>query len=159
MMIGVPNQATKRGTAVLEKFERDPFTFGPTHIEGRVGLSEHRGSKVEISAKREGCNSELPFGGNKLRKLEYIVPDAVASNADTLLSIGGVRSNHTRTVAAKIGMECRMVQESRVPLLSSFFNRESVAGSGGDGTYIATVMTRRRRDGKSLQSPLRGATL
>jgi len=162
MMIGVPNQATKRGTAVLEKFERYPFTFGPTPIEGPVGLSEHRGGEVEISAKWEDCNSELPFGGNKLRKLEYIVPDAIASNADTLLSIGGVQSNHTRmvaAVAAKIGMKCRMVQQSRVPLLLSFFDRENVAGSGGDGTHIATVMTGRRRDGKSLQSPLRGATL
>ena len=54
------------------------------------------------------CNSGLAFGGNKLRKLEYIVPDAIASKADTLVSIGGVQSNHTRlvaAVAAKIGDE------------------------------------------------------
>jgi 1-aminocyclopropane-1-carboxylate deaminase len=60
----------------------------------------------------------LAFGGNKLRKLEYIVPDAIASNADTLVSIGGVPSNHTRmvaAVAAKIGMKCHLVQESWVP--------------------------------------------
>ena len=51
-------------------------------------------------------------------KLEYIVPDAIASGADTLVSIGGVQSNHTRlvaAVAAKIGMKCRLVQESWVP--------------------------------------------
>jgi 1-aminocyclopropane-1-carboxylate deaminase/D-cysteine desulfhydrase-like pyridoxal-dependent ACC family enzyme len=60
----------------------------------------------QLYAKREDCNSGLAFGGNKLRKLEYIVPDAIASNADTLVSIGGVQSNHTRmvaAVAAKVG--------------------------------------------------------
>ena len=70
---------------------------------------------MRIFAKRDDCNSGLAFGGNKLRKLEYIVPDAIASGADTLVSIGGVQSNHTRMVAAtaaKIGMKCRLVQES-----------------------------------------------
>ena len=162
MVIGVPDQATKRGTAVLEKFEHYPPTFGPMHIERLARLSEHR-AEVEIYAKREDCNSKLVFGGDKQRKLEYIIPDAASSDADTLVS------NHTRMVAAKIGMKSRLIQESWAPhgdaaydrfgniLLLCFFDRESVAGSGGDGTHIATVMTGRRRDGKSLQSPLRGA--
>src|SRR5450755_3239067 len=92
---------------MLEKFERYPLTFGPTHIERLERLGAHLGGKVELYAKREDCNSGLAFGGNKLRKLEYIIPDAIASNADTLVSIGGVQSNHTRmvaAVAAKIGM-------------------------------------------------------
>jgi len=100
---------------MLEKFARYPLTFGPTHIEKLERLSAHLGGKVELYAKREDCNSGLAFGGNKLRKLEYIIPDAIASNADTLVSIGGVQSNHTRmvaAVAAKIGMKCRLVQES-----------------------------------------------
>ena len=103
---------------MLEKFPRYPLTFGPTPIEKLDRLSVHLGSKVEIYAKREDCNSGLAFGGNKLRKLEYIIPDAIASNADTLVSIGGVQSNHTRkvaAVAAKIGMKCHLVQESWVP--------------------------------------------
>ena len=82
------------------------------------GAYAHLGDKVELYAKREDCNSGLAFGGNKLRKLEYIIPDAIASNADTLVSIGGVQSNHTRqvaAVAAKIGMKCRLVQESLGP--------------------------------------------
>ena len=70
------------------------------HIEKLERLGAHLGGKVEIYAKREDCNSGLAFGGNKLRKLEYIVPDAIASSADTLVSIGGVQSNHTRMVAA-----------------------------------------------------------
>ncbi|MEQ8320018.1 MAG: 1-aminocyclopropane-1-carboxylate deaminase [Rhodospirillales bacterium] len=111
---------------MLEKFERYPLTFGPTPIEKLNRLSEHLGGKVDIYAKREDCNSGLAFGGNKLRKLEYIVPDALASNADTLVTIGGVQSNHTRlvaAVAAKIGMKCRLVQESWVPFHDAVYDR------------------------------------
>ena len=111
---------------MLEKFERYPLTFGPTHIEKMERLTRHLGGKVELYAKREDCNSGLAFGGNKLRKLEYIVPDAIASNADTLVSIGGVQSNHTRmvaAVAAKIGMKCRLVQESWVPHEDAVYDR------------------------------------
>ena len=111
---------------MLEKFERYPLTFGPTPIEKLERLSAHLGGEVEIFAKREDCNSGLAFGGNKLRKLEYIVPDAIASGADTLVSIGGVQSNHTRMVAAtaaKIGMKCRLVQESWVPHDDAVYDR------------------------------------
>jgi 1-aminocyclopropane-1-carboxylate deaminase len=111
---------------MLEKFERYPLTFGPTHIEKLDRLSKHLGGKVELYAKREDCNSGLAYGGNKLRKLEYIIPDAIASNADTLVSIGGVQSNHTRmvaAVAAKLGMKCRLVQESWVPHEDAVYDR------------------------------------
>jgi 1-aminocyclopropane-1-carboxylate deaminase/D-cysteine desulfhydrase-like pyridoxal-dependent ACC family enzyme len=54
---------------MLEKFERYPLTFGPTHIEKLERLGAYLGSKVELYAKREDCNSGLAFGGNKLRKL------------------------------------------------------------------------------------------
>lgn len=111
---------------MLEKFERYPLTFGPTPIEKLDRLGKHLGGKVEIYAKREDCNSGLAFGGNKLRKLEYILPDAIASNADTLVSIGGVQSNHTRmvaAVAAKIGMKCLLVQESWVPHEDAVYDR------------------------------------
>ena len=66
---------------MLEGFPRYPLTFGPTPIEHLARLSKHLGRGVEIYAKREDCNSGLAFGGNKLRKLEYIIPDAIASNA------------------------------------------------------------------------------
>ncbi len=111
---------------MLEKFERYPLTFGPTPIEHLPRMTKALGGKVEIWAKREDCNSGLAMGGNKLRKLEYIVPDAIASNADTLVSIGGVQSNHTRmvaAVAAKIGMKCRLVQESWVPHQDAVYDR------------------------------------
>ncbi len=111
---------------MLKKFERYPLTFGPTHIEKLDRLSSHLGGKVEIYAKRDDCNSGLAFGGNKLRKLEYIIPDALRSGADTLVSIGGVQSNHTRmiaAVAAKIGFKCRLVQESWVPREDAVYDR------------------------------------
>src|ERR1700743_559083 len=111
---------------MLSKFERYPLTFGPTPIEKLSRLSKHLDGKVEIFAKREDCNSGLAFGGNKLRKLEYIVPDAIASNADTLVSIGGVQSNHTRmvaAVAAKLGMKCLLIQESWVPHEDAVYDR------------------------------------
>src|SRR6202167_4908622 len=111
---------------MLQKFERYPLTFGPTHIEKLKRLSAHLGDKVELYAKREDCNSGLAYGGNKLRKLEYIIPDAIASNADTLVSIGGVQSNHTRlvaAVAARLGMKCRLIQESWVPHEDAVYDR------------------------------------
>lgn len=111
---------------MLEKFDRYPLTFGPTPIEYLARLSGHLGGEVELYAKREDCNSGLAFGGNKIRKLEYIVPDAIAAGADTLVTIGGVQSNHTRqvaAVAAKIGMKCRLVQESWVPFQDAVYDR------------------------------------
>lgn len=110
----------------LAKFDRYPLTFGPTPVEFLPRMSEALGGKVEIWAKRDDCNSGLALGGNKLRKLEYIVPDAIASNADTLVSIGGVQSNHTRmvaAVAAKLGMKCVVVQESWVPHEDAVYDR------------------------------------
>ncbi|GMG85085.1 1-aminocyclopropane-1-carboxylate deaminase [Paralimibaculum aggregatum] len=112
--------------SLLEKFDRYPLTFGPTPIEPLPRLSAALGGKVQIYAKREDCNSGLAMGGNKLRKLEYIVPDAIASGADTLVSIGGVQSNHTRMVAAtaaKLGMKCVVIQEKWVPHFDAVYDR------------------------------------
>ena len=77
-----------------------PLLFGPSPVHRLERLSEHLGGEVEIWAKREDCNSGLAYGGNKVRKLEYLAADAVAQGCDTLVSIGGVQSNHTRQVAA-----------------------------------------------------------
>jgi 1-aminocyclopropane-1-carboxylate deaminase len=112
--------------SLLQNFERYPLTFGPTPIERLPRLSAALGGKVQIYAKRDDCNSGLAMGGNKLRKLEYIVPDAIATGADTLVSIGGVQSNHTRMVAAtaaKIGMKCVVIQEKWVPHYDAVYDR------------------------------------
>ena len=100
----------------LNDFPRYPLTFGPSPVHPLERLSRHLGG-AQVWAKREDCNSGLAFGGNKTRKLEYIVPDALAQGADTLVSIGGIQSNHTRqvaAVAARLGLKCRLVQEKWV---------------------------------------------
>ncbi len=110
----------------LAKYPKYPLTFGVTPIEHLPRLSQALGGKVNVYAKRDDCNSGLALGGNKLRKLEYIVPDALAAGADTLVSIGGVQSNHTRMVAAtaaKLGMKCVVVQESWVPHDDAVYDR------------------------------------
>jgi 1-aminocyclopropane-1-carboxylate deaminase len=97
-----------------ESFERVPLLFGPSPVHRLERLSEHLGGKVDIWAKREDCNSGLAYGGNKVRKLEFLVADALAQGRDTLVSIGGVQSNHTRqvaAVAARLGLGCVLVQE------------------------------------------------
>ena len=97
----------------IEDFPRYPLTFGPSPIHPLDRLTEHLGG-AKIWAKREDVNSGLAFGGNKTRKLEYLVPDALARGADTLVTIGGVQSNHTRqvaAVAAKLGLKAVLVQE------------------------------------------------
>ena len=101
----------------LDDYPRYPLTFGPSPIHPLNRLSAHLGGKVEIWAKREDCNSGIAFGGNKTRKLEYLVPEALAQGCDTLVSIGGVQSNHTRQVtgvAAHLGLKAVTVQEKWV---------------------------------------------
>ena len=110
----------------LNRFPRYPLTFGPTPIQPLKRLSEHLGGKVEILAKRDDVNSGLAFGGNKTRKLEYLVPDAIAQGCDTLVTIGGIQSNHTRqvaAVAAHIGMKCVTVQENWVNWFDGSYDR------------------------------------
>jgi 1-aminocyclopropane-1-carboxylate deaminase len=98
----------------LENTPRLNFRFGPSPIHRLDRLTEHLGGKVELWAKREDVNSGIAFGGNKTRKLEYLVADAINQGCDTLVSIGGVQSNHTRqvaAVAAKMGLRAVLVQE------------------------------------------------
>ncbi|MEY9969475.1 1-aminocyclopropane-1-carboxylate deaminase [Streptacidiphilus sp. MAP12-16] len=100
----------------LDRFERYPLLFGPSPIHPLDRLSDYLGG-ARVWAKREDCNSGLAFGGNKTRKLEYLLPQALAQGADTLVSIGGVQSNHTRqvaAVAARAGLKAVLVQESWV---------------------------------------------
>ncbi len=110
----------------LERFPRHALTFGPTPIQPLRRLSAHLGGKVELYAKREDCNSGLAFGGNKIRKLEYLVPEALAQGCDTLVSIGGIQSNQTRqvaAVAAYLGMKCVLVQENWVDYPDAVYDR------------------------------------
>jgi 1-aminocyclopropane-1-carboxylate deaminase len=100
----------------LADFPRYPLLFGPSPVHRLDRLTDRLGGAA-VWAKREDVNSGIAFGGNKTRKLEYLVADALAQGADTLVSIGGVQSNHTRqvaAVAARVGLKCVLVQESWV---------------------------------------------
>ncbi len=110
----------------LQRFPRHLLTFGATPIQPLKRLSAHLGGKVELYAKREDCNSGLAFGGNKTRKLEYLIPEALAQGCDTLVSIGGIQSNQTRqvaAVAAHLGLKCVLVQENWVNYSDAVYDR------------------------------------
>ncbi|WP_367130917.1 1-aminocyclopropane-1-carboxylate deaminase [Saccharothrix sp. HUAS TT1] len=109
----------------LDDFARFPLTFGPSPVHRLERLTKHLGG-AQVWAKREDCNSGLAYGGNKTRKLEYLVADALATGCDTLVSIGGVQSNHTRQVAAaaaRSGLKCVLVQESWVDWPDAVYDR------------------------------------
>jgi len=98
----------------LADFPRVTLRFGPSPVHRLERLEEELGGRVELWAKREDCNSGLAYGGNKVRKLEYLAAEALAQGCDTLVSIGGIQSNHTRqvaAVAARLGLGCVLVQE------------------------------------------------
>src|SRR6266568_305948 len=110
----------------LEEFDRVELLFGPSPVHPLRRLTEHLGGEVEIWAKREDCNSGLAYGGNKVRKLEYLAADALAQGCDTLVSIGGVQSNHTRqvaAVAAHLGLGCVLVQEHWVEWSDAVYDK------------------------------------
>lgn len=95
-----------------DRFPRQKLGFFPSPLQPLKRLSQQLG--YEIWAKRDDVSSGLAYGGNKIRKLEWLIPDALAQGCDTLVSIGGVQSNHTRQVAAAAaasGLKCRLVQE------------------------------------------------
>ena len=96
-----------------ERFERYRLAYLPSPVHHLERLSRELGTT--IWAKRDDVSSGLAFGGNKIRKLEWLVPDALRAGCDTLVSIGNIQSNHTRqvaAVAAVLGLKCRLVQES-----------------------------------------------
>lgn len=110
----------------LADFPRTPLLFGPSPIHPLPRLSDALGGQVEIWAKREDCNSGIAFGGNKVRKLEFLVADALAQGCDTLVSIGGIQSNHTRQVtgvARHLGLGVVTVQEGWVDYNDMCYDR------------------------------------
>jgi 1-aminocyclopropane-1-carboxylate deaminase len=109
----------------IQDFAREPLLFGPSPIHRLDRLTQHLGG-ASVWAKRDDVNSGIAFGGNKTRKLEYLAADALATGCDTLVSIGGVQSNHTRQVAgvaAHLGLGCVLVQESWVDWPDAVYDR------------------------------------
>ena len=154
-----------------DRFPRRTLGFFPSPIHPLKRLSAHLG--VEVWAKRDDVSSGLAFGGNKVRKLEWLIPDALAQGCDTLVSIGGVQSNHTRQVAAAAaacGLKCRLVQEHWAAwedpvydkvgniLLSRLMGAETLLEGEGYSTEIKETWERalaavRREGGKPYAIP------
>ncbi len=112
-------------TAALERFDRYPLLLGRSPVHPLERLTAHLGG-ASLWAKRDDVSSGLAFGGNKTRKLEYLLAEALAQGCDTLVSIGGVQSNHTRqvaAVAARAGLRCVLVQESWVDWPDAVYDR------------------------------------
>jgi D-cysteine desulfhydrase len=100
----------------LAKFPRRRYTDGQTPIERLERLSAALGGPT-IYIKRDDLLG-LAGGGNKTRKLEFLVAEALSQGADTLITCGAVQSNHCRltlAAAVKEGLKCRLVLEERVP--------------------------------------------
>ena len=99
----------------LGRFPRVRLGHLPTPLEPMTRLSAHLGGP-KLWIKRDDCTG-LATGGNKTRKLEYLVADALAQGADTLITLGALQSNHARqtaAAAAKLGLKCVLVLEERV---------------------------------------------
>jgi L-cysteate sulfo-lyase len=98
----------------LAKFPRLRITHGPTPLEPMKRLSEALGGP-NLWIKRDDCTG-LASGGNKTRKLEYLMAEAVQQGADTVITQGATQSNHARqtaAIAARLGMHCHIILEDR----------------------------------------------
>ena len=100
---------------MLSQFARVSLGHFPTPLEHLPRLSEHLGGP-QVWVKRDDCTG-LATGGNKTRKLEFSMADALEQGADTIVTVGAVQSNHVRQTAAaacKLGLACEVLLEHRV---------------------------------------------
>jgi len=111
------------------RFSPVRFAHLPTPFEPLPGLTEHLaragGGGPTVWIKRDDCTG-LAGGGNKTRKLEFLVGDALSNDADTLITQGAVQSNHVRqtaAAAAKFGLGCEIILEHRTGSQAVDYNR------------------------------------
>ena len=100
---------------MLEKFERIKLGHFPTPIEHLKNISKYLGGP-NIFIKRDDCTG-LATGGNKTRKLEFLIPDAIKNKAELVVTVGAVQSNHARQTAAAcalVGLKCLIILEQRL---------------------------------------------
>jgi len=100
---------------MLEKFERIKLGHFPTPIEHLKNITKYLGGP-NIFIKRDDCTG-LATGGNKTRKLEFLIPDAIKNKAELVVTVGAIQSNHARQTAAAcalMGLKCLIVLEQRL---------------------------------------------
>ena len=107
----------------LAKFPRLNFAHLPTPLEPMKRLTEFLGGP-RLWIKRDDCTG-LSTGGNKTRKLEFLMADAQERGADTVITQGATQSNHARqtaAIAARLGMECHLLLEDRTGSTEENYN-------------------------------------
>ena len=107
----------------LSEFPRATLAHLPTPLEFLPRLSQHLNGP-DIYVKRDDCTG-LATGGNKTRKLEFSMGEALAQGADTIITVGAVQSNHVRQTAAaacKLGLACEVMLEHRVAKPSATYS-------------------------------------
>jgi len=100
---------------MLEKFKRIKLGHFPTPIEHLKNVSQHLDGP-NIFIKRDDCTG-LATGGNKTRKLEFLIPDAIKNKAELIVTVGAIQSNHARQTAAACslkGLKCLIILEQRL---------------------------------------------
>ena len=147
----------------LSKFPRLRITHAPTPLEPMQRLSMLLGGPT-LWIKRDDCTG-LATGGNKTRKLEYLMADALAQRADTVITQGATQSNHARQTAAiacKLGLACHIILEDRTGYTSDDYKRSGnvfldhlfgaqvseVPGGSAMDAAMAQLADRLRADGK-----------
>jgi len=143
-------------------FDRISLGHFPTPIEYLENITNHlNGPKIYI--KRDDCTG-LATGGNKTRKLEFLMPDAIKNQADLVVTVGAVQSNHTRQTAAAcaiLGLKCLIVLEQRLAdaphsymtsgnvFLDKLFGAEVILCPSNKDVkeYATEIMTERKNQG------------
>ena len=108
---------------LISRFPRLHFAHLPTPLEPMENLSKHLGGP-RLWIKRDDCTG-LAGGGNKTRKLEFLMADAQTQGADTIITQGATQSNHVRqtaAIAARMGMDCVVILEDRTGSLDDDYN-------------------------------------
>lgn len=114
--------AVQKAQDYLKKFPRVKLAHLPTPLEYCSNLSKELG--VELYIKRDDCTG-LATGGNKARKLEWLIADAIEQGAEYVMTQGATQSNHARQTAAacaKFGLQCHILLEDRLGSKCSNYN-------------------------------------
>ncbi|WP_293748101.1 D-cysteine desulfhydrase family protein [uncultured Paraglaciecola sp.] len=141
----------------LEKFEKTSLGFFPTPLVELSRLSHFLGGP-KIFMKRDDLTG-LALGGNKTRKLEYILADALKHGCDTIITAGAAQSNHCRqtaAAAAKLNLECHLLLGGDAPLKAQgnllldhlFACHIHWTGSNRKGEDIARIFSQLQAEGK-----------
>jgi L-cysteate sulfo-lyase len=156
-------------TMQLSEFPRATLAHLPTPLEFLPRLSRHLNGP-DIYVKRDDCTG-LATGGNKTRKLEFSMGEALAQGADTIITVGAVQSNHVRQTAAaacKLGLACEVMLEHRVDKPSATYSnsgnvfldriyganlREYPGGTDFDAAMLAVAKEVRANGGKPYYIP------